>query len=584
MLAQNRNIPGFDDPPERLFQIPGKDASIRLIKPFTNLPDDLAQAQDAPRVYGCAVSIHKNVKQAQNEVIAEYWRRFRFDSVVEFTTVPIVVRNLEIHHNYRYVDGRFLPNGASSIRFINRYLWDKRKQFGLAKMRGIEADIEDELVNGKSGSNKFLSLGYRGKDVRKLPYVIDCKNYKNYYHFLTESFCHLALVDEWGLEGDIFFVTAMKSSQRRKFCDLMVEDFFPHLKKRIKFRSSVQKFDRAITYYSFREGLGSTEHTDTIQQAFHPDDRGDWKYPRRKEGAVIRRNFYDSSQKSFRKIARDQASKLQDVNAAKRIWVSRKQSDDARDRAMENEDYLISLLKSIGFEVVYFEDHDPVAQAALVAGADIVASYHGAGLANMIYADPKTTVIEIGNLHSATYRWEEFMQHAHVSGCRYVSFFADLKNISPRDALKEVQTNRSMGNIPVKIEEETCHKVLEYIKFLCVHSGDKSLTFDFSIVSELIVSMGDWDLLEELLDSHAPGGSNSWKALSVRATQAIAQGNPKSALDHLEKAIELNPDRSVLLSRAMHIAQANKMHSKFEDLKELFKKRFPVRYRKKFSK
>lgn len=88
----------------------------------------------------------------------------------------------------------------------------------------------------------------------------------------------------------------------------------------------------------------------------------------------------------------------------RRIYITR---HSARSRRVVNEEAVTDALATVGFETVTL-DMVPVAeQATLFAEARAIVSVHGAGLTNLLFARPGTTLIEIfpvGTLHSSCYR------------------------------------------------------------------------------------------------------------------------------------------------------------------------------------
>ena len=79
-------------------------------------------------------------------------------------------------------------------------------------------------------------------------------------------------------------------------------------------------------------------------------------------------------------------------HAAKRLWVSRKNSGKRR---ISNEEVLLPLLNEHGFESVYSEDLSFVDQMELFSQASVIVGMHGAGLTNMLVAKPGATILEI---------------------------------------------------------------------------------------------------------------------------------------------------------------------------------------------
>lgn len=76
----------------------------------------------------------------------------------------------------------------------------------------------------------------------------------------------------------------------------------------------------------------------------------------------------------------------------KRIYISRQK---AKHRKILNEEKLISYLKSKDFTILNFEDYSLNEQAQLINQCEILISIHGAGLSNIIFANPKMKLIEI---------------------------------------------------------------------------------------------------------------------------------------------------------------------------------------------
>jgi FkbM family methyltransferase len=85
---------------------------------------------------------------------------------------------------------------------------------------------------------------------------------------------------------------------------------------------------------------------------------------------------------------------VQDVVAApeRKIYVARQR---AKVRKLANEPELVSMLKDLGFEAVFLEDLSFADQVRLFSEAKVIMGPHGAGLANMVFANPGATVVEL---------------------------------------------------------------------------------------------------------------------------------------------------------------------------------------------
>jgi capsular polysaccharide biosynthesis protein len=75
-----------------------------------------------------------------------------------------------------------------------------------------------------------------------------------------------------------------------------------------------------------------------------------------------------------------------------RIYISRSQ---AKHRKLVNEDILITFLKSQNFTIVNLENMSVSEQANIINSSQVIVAPHGAGLTNIVFANPGTTVIEI---------------------------------------------------------------------------------------------------------------------------------------------------------------------------------------------
>jgi capsular polysaccharide biosynthesis protein len=78
--------------------------------------------------------------------------------------------------------------------------------------------------------------------------------------------------------------------------------------------------------------------------------------------------------------------------ASRKIYISRKK---AKRRKISNEDALLELLYTYGFESVFLEDYEIQDQIKLLNDAKIVVSCHGAGLTNILFMQPDSKVIEL---------------------------------------------------------------------------------------------------------------------------------------------------------------------------------------------
>lgn len=94
----------------------------------------------------------------------------------------------------------------------------------------------------------------------------------------------------------------------------------------------------------------------------------------------------------LRTVFGDVARALPKNKGPRRFYLSREGSGSRR---MRNRDELARALMDIGFDVLQPQTLSIADQAAVFAGADLIVSEFGAVMANVVYCEPGTTVVEI---------------------------------------------------------------------------------------------------------------------------------------------------------------------------------------------
>lgn len=92
---------------------------------------------------------------------------------------------------------------------------------------------------------------------------------------------------------------------------------------------------------------------------------------------------------------RNQFLPAEKLTPTRRIYIQRPQ--EVQRRRVVNESQTLELLSQFGFEPVKFELLSVTEQARIVASAEAVIAPHGAGLSNLVFANPKTKVLEVFN-------------------------------------------------------------------------------------------------------------------------------------------------------------------------------------------
>lgn len=101
-----------------------------------------------------------------------------------------------------------------------------------------------------------------------------------------------------------------------------------------------------------------------------------------------------------------------------RIYISRSKSR----RPLANEAELETLLAGAGFAIVYLEELPWIEQISLFQHARVIVGPHGAGLANLVFANPGSIVVEltVGYLFNRCFEWI-----SHVADHEYFPVEAD---------------------------------------------------------------------------------------------------------------------------------------------------------------
>jgi capsular polysaccharide biosynthesis protein len=98
-------------------------------------------------------------------------------------------------------------------------------------------------------------------------------------------------------------------------------------------------------------------------------------------------------------------------------------------RIVVNEDNFIEGLVSAGVDIVHCEKYSIKQNASIFRNADIVVAPHGAGLSNIVFCRPGTTVVELFSSHWS----DEFWKLSVACGLHYIPVQVKLENDSMAD-------------------------------------------------------------------------------------------------------------------------------------------------------
>jgi len=118
----------------------------------------------------------------------------------------------------------------------------------------------------------------------------------------------------------------------------------------------------------------------------------------------------------------------------KKLYVAR---GNAR-RGVINEEALITRLQSEGYAILNSEHCNFEEQVLMMQEADLVLAAHGAGLANMVFCNPGTRIIEFGGHYLTTHfrMLSEFSEHEYRSFAAGIDENGNRLTVSPDGSVR----------------------------------------------------------------------------------------------------------------------------------------------------
>ena len=427
--------------PSEYFFIPGRDLGMS----FLRRPQWILRQCPGAQVRQYACSDFENVQALLEDGLQPDWSSTR-QAVFEINSVPVLSEGTDFKGGSARIGKKYLLNGASGDRVLSRYL---KLNPGLPAFR----QLNRFFAKAKSGG--VLDIPCKDVEISDLPLGIECRNRRNFYHFITESFPILAHFVRQRPRSIVFHC---RSAVETSFSHQFIQDCFPELADLVSFTERRQKYDEVLQVYNFRHALYSNNDPLIHDPLSHAKSDPAWttvsSHPKRRNEAF--RSSYDLSLRLAREHILPKVDKTLIQKFPRRIFVSRDSSLGINHRPMAGESELIRELRRNGFERLYFEHLSPLEQIAAIQAAESVVSVHGAFFAHMAYARPETHFVELANLQLQRHRWGDFLGNAHASGCRYSTVFADAAEDDPSQ-LRPISTGMS----PVRIGHKAVSKIVE---------------------------------------------------------------------------------------------------------------------------
>lgn len=438
-------------PPQDLILNPFSDRGLAALE----APTYFWRPCPAARIKGFSASEHPEITEKIEALIARTERHRAFSQAVEFTSFLVVMEDVAVQKAHMTVRGKAPISGAAGIRLLNRYCFE-----GASSGINTEAALMAYFNTAAKPDVRSAFPLHTGPLSAQTPFVIEARNTFNYYHFLCETLCQLCLVEEAGILGPIYIHYPNRDDKTGAFCMAFIHALFPELADRVVFQRVPAQHRQAVGVYNFQASFYLLPAQDRAGiDALAPSDFY-WKGTRatRMAHSVLKLNSVDSALFKLRARALRAIEGKDFSHLPRRFWVAR-EGEASRSRPMKGERELVEMLDLFGFASVTFESLSPLEQIAIMANAEMMISYHGAGFANMLFASPESHVIELGTLQTAAWRWGDFWRLAHVSQCRYVCFFADFNKDDP---LTEPSFSED-SIVPVHLSTKGRAQVMSYV-------------------------------------------------------------------------------------------------------------------------
>ena len=526
-----RNKVDFTLPTAALFHHPGRDPGLALTGPLAFL----WRTREPAVIQGFAASAHDAMDARIDGFLAFTRKHKTFRKPVEINAVPVVLTGASFRKSFTTVQDKCLISGAAGIRLLNRYRW--------ANENATENPDAALVAHFEASRNASPPAAIPVADpalFQGLDFAIESRNTFNFYHFITETLCQLCVLDEIAFTGRVFIHFPNHEEKTRAFTRAFVEALFPELSGRVFFERTPKSYARVLSAFNFINalflfppdsfaGLNDLAPSDLV-----------WKGSRAERASqallsmnAIDRNLLRLRERALRALAGKDFSHL-----PRRFWVARGK-EQARDRAMHGEDDLLAMLKLFGFQRVEFEKLLPIEQIALMANAEMMISYHGAGFTNMLFASEAATVIEIGTLQTAIFRWGDFWPLANAAGCRYVAFFADYAKDDPLTD----PAFASEGIVPVALSRRGMAVVLPYVVSVLGYLPDLARAADLARLADQLQRTGLQDRALALLRRHAALIPGHFDLCRILAECLRHEGDSAGELQALRQAFAADPTR-----------------------------------------
>ncbi|MFT4014044.1 MAG: glycosyltransferase family 61 protein [Paracoccus sp. (in: a-proteobacteria)] len=538
------------------FLMPG---TARGFRPAPRSTDIAPEFRAAPWLGAIVASEHEAHALDLYRFVRGYREFKTARNCVLFKSFPVLVENFEYYGKIPMAREQIILSGASALRV----------RMKLAKKLD-EGEVEADLGARRQadGTDPLHRRAFLKPRDLGLPFLIECRNFFNFYHFTTESLIYLQMYRDYGLTGPIWLFTSSRR-EGKAFIRKAVRDFYPDLADRVEMKVGSLSVPRAIIPFN----TNHLYHQTTAER--FPDIELEAGFARIDTPGALRpatvdnyKFIYNNSRDEYIDRHREQVLAGLPSTERRRLYVGRRPGA-GKDRPLLGEKALVAMLARYGFAHVYLEDYSPGQQAQLCQDAEILVSAHGAGFANMTYARPGAWFIELSHLQTARHRFGDFNMHASVSGARYMHFFADHDTQAD-----EVPSMEEDGHAGIAMSAWAIDRLEGLIAIIVDPDAYRAANRGMAQALKRQRPEQALALLAEK-PAYAQGCA---RICALAADAALAQGDPQVALAHLAQALRVAPYRADLWERRHDLAKSLGREAEAQDIHRMMSLYHPFRF------
>lgn len=343
---------------------PGIDSGMYKLKCNSIAPKILPYPVDVDAVIVANGLTHRH---RLRDYMNRYNRLRMFSAGVIFPNLIVAADNVHIRGSIVTIGGKFLLNGPSGLRMINRLSRANNENRVHKLKRIVESFSEIRVTND-------LNLPLSPPQDLDLDFIIVAKNFFNFYHFTMETLPNLTLYQDYNLTGKI--IIHSKNPMEASFVREEISLFFPELADRIDISTGDLQASRALLSIDAR--LLYYQTSESCMPSLGSIAKESWMWEDRvlaeRNLKTLGMNSCESSLIALRErvLQRIETMRHEEVLPQKRLRLYVARRPGKRLRKVKQASLLIEALEKLDFKIIYFEDYDVLTQAKLVSTSEVI--------------------------------------------------------------------------------------------------------------------------------------------------------------------------------------------------------------------